>query len=105
MVAIHCSGQGPSDAALKERERIGISTEELQETLSVVRKANPRNNRSLGDIARLHELHARHEREAGRLERAAAAEERARRIRLLAESREHNANEPLRVVSLPRVPP
>jgi len=54
---------------------------QLQETLSVLRKANPANHPEPEDIARLHELHARHEREAGRLERAEAAEERARHAR------------------------
>jgi hypothetical protein len=62
--------------------------EDIQETLSVIRRAHPRNNPGVEDIARLHELHARHERKAGNPERAAAAEERARRIRELAESRE-----------------
>jgi len=53
----------------------------LQEPLEVIEKAKPSNNPTLEDIACLHELHARHEREAGRDERAEAAEERARRVR------------------------
>jgi len=50
----------------------------LEETLSVLRRANPRNQPSIEDIARLHELHARHERERGREAAAVVAEERAR---------------------------
>jgi hypothetical protein len=53
----------------------------FEETLSVVRRAHPRNQPSVEDIVRLHEVHARHEREDGREENALAAEERARRVR------------------------
>jgi hypothetical protein len=55
--------------------------QKLEETISVIEKAKPSNNPTHEDIARLHELHARHEREAGRHERAEAAEKRARRVR------------------------
>jgi hypothetical protein len=51
------------------------------ETLEALRRVHPRNHPSADDIAEFHELHARHEHEAGREERAAAAEERARRLR------------------------
>jgi hypothetical protein len=53
----------------------------LEETRSVIRRADPRNNPSAEDIARLHEAHARHERSFGREDNALAAEERARRAR------------------------
>jgi len=56
----------------------------VQETLEAIRRADPRRNPTSEDIAHLHEVHAKHEREAGREERAAAAEERAR------QAREHN---------------
>jgi len=49
-----------------------------RETLEALRRADPRNHPSAEDIVYLHELHAQHEREAGREDRAAAAEERAR---------------------------
>jgi hypothetical protein len=52
-----------------------------RETLEALRRVDPRRNPSVEDIANLHEVHARHEREAGREDRAAAAEERARRTR------------------------
>ena len=55
--------------------------DELEDELSVLERAKPSNNPTPEDIARLHELHARHEREAGRYERAEAAEERARHAR------------------------
>jgi hypothetical protein len=47
---------------------------------------HPRNNPTAEDIARFHELHARYEREAGREERAVAAEDRKRRARMLGEA-------------------
>ena len=53
----------------------------VQETLEAVRRADPRRNPTADDVAHLHEVHARHEREAGREDRAAAAEERARQAR------------------------
>lgn len=56
-------------------------TRQIDETLSVLRQANPRNQPTVEDIARLHELHARHEREAGREGSAVVAEERARNVR------------------------
>jgi hypothetical protein len=49
-----------------------------EETLDAVLRADPHNDPTLEDMANLHEVHARHEREAGREERAAAADERAR---------------------------
>jgi hypothetical protein len=42
---------------------------------------HPKNHPSADEIARFHELHARHERAEGREWRAALAEERARRTR------------------------
>ena len=52
-------------------------------TLEALRRVNPRNNPTAEDIAYLHEVHAQHEAEMGRPERAAAAQERARRSRRL----------------------
>ncbi|HEX6679374.1 MAG TPA: hypothetical protein VF063_01890 [Gaiellaceae bacterium] len=52
-----------------------------RETLDAVQRARPSNDPTVEDIVYLHEVHARHEREAGREERAAAAEERARLAR------------------------
>ena len=52
-----------------------------KETLDAISRVDPRKHPSLEDIANLHEIHARHEREAGREDRAAAAEKRARLIR------------------------
>jgi hypothetical protein len=52
-----------------------------EETLEALLRADPRNDPTSEDIAYLHEVHARHEREAGREDRAAAAEGRARRVR------------------------
>ena len=54
---------------------------EARETIEALRRANPTNQPSPEDIAHLHDVHARHEREAGRNDRAAAADERARRAR------------------------
>jgi hypothetical protein len=54
---------------------------QLRSTLSAIRRVHPRNHPSVDEIARFHELHARHERDEGREDRAVAAEERARRIR------------------------
>ena len=54
---------------------------EAHETLEAIRRTRPGNHPSAEDIAHLHDVHARHEREAGRADRAAAAEERARRAR------------------------
>jgi hypothetical protein len=52
-----------------------------RETLEALRRVKRRNQPSPEDIAHLHDVHARHEREAGREDRAAAAEERARHAR------------------------
>jgi hypothetical protein len=60
----------------------------VQETLEAIRRADPRRNPTSEDIAHLHDVHARHEREAGREDRAEAAEERAR------QAREHGRHPP-----------
>lgn len=52
-----------------------------RETLEALRRTSPHSDATGEDIAHLHEVHARHERQAGREKRAAAAEERARRAR------------------------
>lgn len=52
-----------------------------QETLDAIERARPENHPTVEDIANLHEVHARHERDAGREDAAVAAEERARRTR------------------------
>jgi len=54
---------------------------DAKETLEILRQTHPRNNPDAEAIARLHELHARHERARGREDVAAAAEERAWRVR------------------------
>jgi hypothetical protein len=59
------------------RERI----RQLRRTISALRRVHPRNHPSADEIARFLELHARHERDEGREERAATTEERARRVR------------------------
>jgi hypothetical protein len=53
----------------------------LRATLAATRRVHPKNHASADEIARFHELHARHEREEGREWRAAVAEGRARRAR------------------------
>jgi hypothetical protein len=53
----------------------------VQETLDAIERADPRNDPTPEDIAHLHDVHAQHEREAGREDRAVAAEERARHAR------------------------
>jgi len=53
----------------------------IQETLGVLQLVHPANHPSAEDIALLHELHARHERQAGREDTAAAADLRAYRVR------------------------
>jgi hypothetical protein len=58
-----------------ERRRVA------EETLEALRRVDRRNHPTAEDIAHLHELHAQHERAAGRKARAAAAEERARLTR------------------------
>lgn len=50
-----------------------------RETVEALRRAYPTNHPTGEDIAHLHDVHARHEREAGREDRAVAAEGRARR--------------------------
>jgi hypothetical protein len=69
------------EARINRRARI------TRETAEVAVRVNPQNNPSLEEIARFHELHARHERELGREDTARAAEERARRARALAKRR------------------
>lgn len=58
-----------------------------RETAETLERVNPRNHPTLEDIARFHELHARHERELGHEAKALAAEERASRARALAAKR------------------
>jgi len=64
-------------ARAEYRERLS----RLREALVVIAQAHPRNLPSYEEIACLHELHAAHEREHGREDRAAAAELRALRAR------------------------
>ena len=52
-----------------------------KETLEAASRAEPGKHPTLEDIAHLHETHAQHEREAGREDRAAAAEKRAQHAR------------------------
>lgn len=52
-----------------------------RETLEALRRVERKNHPSSEDIAHLHDVHALHERRAGREDRAVAAEERARRVR------------------------
>jgi hypothetical protein len=54
-----------------------------RETIDAVRRVNPQNNPTPEDIAHLHDVHAQHEAEMGRPDRAAAAKERACRTRRL----------------------
>ena len=63
------------DRESSERQR------RLAETHAALERVHPENHPSDEDIAEFHELHARHEREGGREEHAAAAEERAQRAR------------------------
>jgi hypothetical protein len=57
---------------------------EAQETIEVARRVHPANHPDAEAIAEFHELHATHEREHGRLDRAHEAERRAARARRLA---------------------
>jgi hypothetical protein len=52
-----------------------------KETIDAVSRVDPSKHPTAEDIAHLHEIHARHEREAGREDRAAAADKRARLAR------------------------
>ena len=52
-----------------------------KETIDAISRVDPRRHPTAEDIAHLHEIHARHEREAGREDRAAAAEKRAQLAR------------------------
>ena len=65
--------------ALKRHLSVRVRT--ARETVEALDRVNPRNNPSLEEIARFHELHARHERDFGHERNARAAEERARRAR------------------------
>jgi transcriptional regulator with XRE-family HTH domain len=60
-------------------ERLG----RIRETLSALERVEPGSNPTAEDIANLHEVHARHESQLGRPERAAAAKKRADRARQL----------------------
>jgi len=54
---------------------------EAQETLEALRRVALRHHPTHEDIANFHDVHARHERAAGREDRADAAQERARQAR------------------------
>ena len=54
---------------------------EARETIEALQRVDSRSHPSAEDIAHLHDVHADHERGAGREDRAAAAEERARHAR------------------------
>jgi hypothetical protein len=54
-----------------------------RETVEALERVSRRNNPTLEEVARFHELHARHERELGHEQTARAAEERARHARAL----------------------
>jgi hypothetical protein len=54
-----------------------------RETLDALQRVSPRNNPTTDDIAHLHDVHAQHEAELGRPDRAAAARARADRTRRL----------------------
>jgi hypothetical protein len=66
--------------------------EDVRETISMLRRVQPSNGPSLEDIARFHELHAAHERKAGRIQNAEAADERARTARVRSEARERRVD-------------
>jgi hypothetical protein len=65
------------EARLTRRARIA------RETAESVERMNPRNNPTLEEIARFHELHARHEHELGHEATARAARKRAHNVRKL----------------------
>lgn len=74
----------PRDSDKKSRDVERQPSERIaraRETLEAIQRAHPSNDPSIEDIANLHEVHARHEREDGYEERAVAAEERARQTR------------------------
>ena len=54
---------------------------EISETLEITRRVHPAKNPDAKTIAEFHELHAKHERNHGRIERAEEAERRAARAR------------------------
>jgi hypothetical protein len=63
--------------ATSPRKRIA----EGQETIDVLRRVHPANHPDAATIAELHEVHAKHEREHGRIENARRASARADRAR------------------------
>jgi hypothetical protein len=77
----------------REHTHTYTSAEDFEETLSLLRRVHPSNDPSLEDIARFHELHAAHERKAGRIRNAEAAEERARQTRMRSEARDRRVDQ------------
>ena len=63
--------------------QLSMRARSARETAEFLERVNPRNHPTLEDIARFHELHARHERDLGHEQTALAAIERARRARTL----------------------
>jgi hypothetical protein len=63
--------------------RIAERRRRTRETLDALRRVDPRNHPTAEDIAHLHDVHARHEAEMDRPDRAAAAKKRADRSRRL----------------------
>jgi len=57
------------------------TSKRCRETLAALKRVHPSNNPSREEIAQFHELHARHEDQAGRHESASTARQRARKAR------------------------
>jgi hypothetical protein len=69
---------------MEDREaKLALRARHVKETAESVKRVNPSSNPTLEEIARFHDLHARHERELGHEGKARAAEERARHARTL----------------------
>ena len=66
---------------------LSVRNQRIEETLRVLKQAHPDSQPTPEDIARLHDLHATHERQAGREGTALAAEARARHARALTRRR------------------
>jgi len=82
MLPAHPGGIGPRQTGYAaDVDEVSARRRRTEETREAVLRADPRNDPTPEDIAHLHDVHARHEREAGREERAVAAEERARHAR------------------------